>query len=83
VGRAELIKEFCRGKQALYFSVDVNKSIEILIEEFGREHATYYEILSAIAEGKRAQKEIADFTHRPVTSLPSYLRDLADLGFVQ
>jgi AAA+ ATPase superfamily predicted ATPase len=52
---------------------------DVMIEEFGREHATYYEILSAIAEGKRAQKEIADFTHRPATSLPPYLRDLVDL----
>lgn len=52
---------------------------DVMIEEFGREHATYYEILSAIAEGKRTQKEIADFIHRPGTSLPPYLRDLVDL----
>ena len=52
---------------------------DVLIEEFGREHATYHEILAAIAEGKGAQKEIADFTHLPPTSLPSYLKDLTDL----
>jgi AAA+ ATPase superfamily predicted ATPase len=52
---------------------------EVMIEEFGREHATYYEILAAIAEGKMAQKEIADFTGRAATSLPPYLRDLVDL----
>ncbi|MDI6720223.1 MAG: ATP-binding protein [Methanomicrobiales archaeon] len=52
---------------------------DVLIEEFGREHATYYEILSAIAEGKTSQKEIADFTHIAPTSLPPYLRDLIDL----
>jgi AAA+ ATPase superfamily predicted ATPase len=52
---------------------------EVMIEEFGREHATYYEILAAIAEGKMAQKEIADFTGRAPTSLPPYLRDLVDL----
>ncbi|MBN1166872.1 MAG: ATP-binding protein [Methanospirillaceae archaeon] len=52
---------------------------DVLIEEFGREHATYYEILAAIAEGKCAQKEIADFTHLAPTSLPSYLKDLTDL----
>ena len=52
---------------------------DVLIEEFGREHATYHEILAAIAEGKGAQKEIADFTHLAPTSLPSYLKDLTDL----
>lgn len=52
---------------------------DVLIEGFGREHATYHEILAAIAEGKGAQKEIADFTHLAPTSLPSYLKDLTDL----
>lgn len=52
---------------------------DVLIEEFGREHATYHEILAAIAEGKCAQKEIADFTHLAPTSLPPYLKDLTDL----
>lgn len=52
---------------------------DVLIEEFGREHATYHEILAAIAECKEAQKEIADFTHLAPTSLPSYLKDLTDL----
>ncbi|MDD4483812.1 MAG: ATP-binding protein [Methanoregula sp.] len=52
---------------------------DVLIEEFGKEHATYYEILAAIAEGKCAQKEIADYTHLEPTSLPPYLRDLVDL----
>lgn len=52
---------------------------DVLIEEFGREHATYHEILAAIALGKCAQKEIADFTHLAPTSLPPYLKDLTDL----
>ncbi|MBP2144657.1 AAA+ ATPase superfamily predicted ATPase [Methanofollis sp. W23] len=52
---------------------------DVMIEEFGREHATYYEILAAIAEGKQSQKEIADVIHRAPTSLPPYLRDLVDL----
>jgi hypothetical protein len=52
---------------------------DVVIEEFGREHATYYEILAAIAEGKRTQKEIADVVRLPATSLPPYLRDLSDL----
>lgn len=52
---------------------------DVVVEEFGREHATYYEILAAIAEGKVTQKEIADFVRLPPTSLPPYLRDLIDL----
>ena len=57
---------------------------DVLIEEFGKEHATYYEILAAIAEGKCAQKEIADFTHLGPTSLPPYLKDLVDqLGIIE
>ena len=52
---------------------------DVLIEEFGREHATYYEILSAIAEGKCAQKEMVTFTHLAPTSLPPYPKDLTDL----
>ena len=35
--------------------------------------------LQLIAEGKCAQKEIADFTHLAPTSLPPYLKDLTDL----
>jgi len=52
---------------------------DVVVEEFGREHATYYEILAAIAGGKRSQKEIADVVRLPPTSLPPYLRDLVDL----
>jgi uncharacterized protein len=52
---------------------------DVVVEEFGREHATYYEILAAIAEGKGAQKEIADVVRLPPTSLPPYFRDLVDL----
>ena len=52
---------------------------DVVIEEFGREHATYYEILAAIAQGKETQKEIADVVRLPSTSLPPYLRDLVDL----
>ena len=52
---------------------------DVMIEEFGREHATYYEILAASAQGKETQKEIADVVRLPSTSLPPYLRDLVDL----
>jgi AAA+ ATPase superfamily predicted ATPase len=52
---------------------------DIVVEEFGREHTTYYEILAAIASGKQSHKEIADAIHIAPTSLPTYLRDLLDL----
>jgi len=52
---------------------------DVVIEEFGREYATYYEILGAIALGKRTPKEIADLVSLPSTSLPPYMRDLVDL----
>lgn len=36
VGKTELIKEFIRQKKALYYFVDSNKSIEVLMREFGQ-----------------------------------------------
>ncbi len=57
---------------------------DVLIEEFGKEHATYYEIISALAEGKATQKEIADNTHISASSLPPYIDELIDLlGIVE
>lgn len=57
---------------------------DVLIEEFGKEHATYYEIISAIAEGKATQKEIADYTHISPSSLPPYIDELINLlGIVE
>lgn len=52
---------------------------DMLIEEFGKEHAAYYEIISALADGKATQKEIADYTHISASSLPSYLNELINL----
>lgn len=52
---------------------------DILIEEFGREHATYYEILLAMAMGKATKKEIGDATHISPSSLSPYLYDLIEL----
>ena len=52
---------------------------DVVVEEFGREYATYYKILGAIALGKRTPKEIADLVSLPSTSLPPYMRDLVDL----
>lgn len=52
---------------------------DVLIEEFGKEHATYYEILSAMAMGKATKKEIGDATHISPNSLSPYLYDLIEL----
>ncbi len=51
---------------------------DILIEEFGKEHATYYEILSAMARGKATKSEIGDAAHISPSSLSPYLYDLIE-----
>lgn len=56
-----------------------NEVRDVIIEEFGREHSTYYEIVSALALGKASKKEIGDLTHIETTSLSPYLYDLIDL----
>jgi len=56
-----------------------NEVRDVLIEEFGKEHATYYEILSAMAAGKAVKKEIGDATHVSPSSLSPYLYDLIEL----
>jgi len=56
-----------------------NEVRDTLMEEFGKEHATYFEILSALAVGKGTKKEIGDFTHVEPTSLSPYLYDLMNI----
>lgn len=56
-----------------------NEVQEIMIEEFGRAHPTYYEILNALALGKNTKTEMADYVHVEETSLSPYLRDLIEL----
>jgi len=56
-----------------------NEVRDILIEEFGREHATYYEIISAIAQGRCSLSDISDLTHVSSNSLAPYFYDLIDL----
>jgi AAA+ ATPase superfamily predicted ATPase len=57
---------------------------DVMVEEFGKEHPTYFEILSALAQGKCTKKEIGDATHVEATSLSPYLSDLIDLlGLVE
>ena len=61
-----------------------NEVRDVMVEEFGREHPTYFEILSALAQGKCTKKEIGDLTHVEATSLSPYLSDLIDLlGLVE
>ncbi len=52
---------------------------DILMESFGREHRTYYEILNALALGKNTKKEMSDYVGVEETSLSPYLNDLREL----
>ncbi len=52
---------------------------EILMESFGKEHRTYYEILNALALGKNTKKEMSDSVGVEETSLSPYLQDLREL----
>jgi hypothetical protein len=56
-----------------------NEVRDILVEEFGREHATYYEIISAISRGRCSLSEISDMSHISANSLGPYFYDLIDL----
>ncbi|MFQ6055253.1 MAG: ATP-binding protein [Methanosarcinales archaeon] len=49
---------------------------DIIVEGFGKEHRTYYSILTAIALGKATKKEISDLVDVKETSLSAYLYDL-------
>lgn len=61
-----------------------NEVKDVLVEEFGRLHPTYYEIISALARGRSTQKEIADMTHIAPGSLTVYLHNLINiLGIVE
>ncbi len=53
-----------------------NEVRDMMIESFGREHRTYYSILTAIALGKSTKSEIANFVDVKVTSLSRYMDDL-------
>lgn len=46
---------------------------------FGKEHSTYYEIISAISQGKCSMSEISEMTHVSSSSLSPYFYDLIDL----
>jgi AAA+ ATPase superfamily predicted ATPase len=52
---------------------------DILIEEFGKEHSTYYEIISAISQGKCSMSEISEMTHVSASSLSAYFYDMIDI----
>ncbi len=52
---------------------------DILVEEFGSEHASYHTIIAALAGGKTSMKEIGDRAGIAVTSLHPYLENLINL----
>lgn len=52
---------------------------DILVEEFGSEHASYHAIIAALAGGKTSMKEIGDRAGISVTSLHPYLDNLINL----
>ncbi|MEW6295016.1 MAG: ATP-binding protein [Candidatus Diapherotrites archaeon] len=56
-----------------------NEVRDIVIESFGKEHKTYYSILTAVALGKTTKKEICDFVDVKETSLSHYLYDLMNI----
>jgi AAA+ ATPase superfamily predicted ATPase len=61
-----------------------NEVRDTMIESFGRDHRTYYSILTAIALGKSTKSEIANFVDVKVTSLSRYMDDLMNtVGVVQ
>lgn len=56
-----------------------NEVRDTMIESFGREHKTYYSILTAIALGKSTKSEISDYVDVKVTSLSRYMDDLMNV----
>ncbi len=56
-----------------------NEVRDILVEGFGRKHATYFEVLAAIAEGRSTKSGIGDVVHVKASSLSPYLSDLRDV----
>lgn len=56
-----------------------NEVRDTMVESFGKDHPSYYAIISAIALGKTTKKEIADFSGIKESSLSPYLYDLENL----
>lgn len=56
-----------------------NEVRDILVEGFGRRHATYFEVLAAIAGGRSTLTEIGEVVSVKATSLSPYLGDLRDV----
>jgi uncharacterized protein len=55
---------------------------DFLLREELREVESYYAVLWAVAEGRRTVKEIAVASGLPERSLPYYLQQLCELGYV-
>ncbi|PXF57753.1 MAG: hypothetical protein C4B59_14650 [Candidatus Methanogaster sp.] len=68
-----VLKSMIFGKNALL----QDEVRQILINEFGRNYATYFSILEAASLGKNTLKEISDTTGIPMNSLGKYLNELA------
>ncbi|MFT4304845.1 MAG: ATP-binding protein [Candidatus Woesearchaeota archaeon] len=56
-----------------------NEIKDNMVEEFGKEHKTYYSILLSLSLGKNTKKEIEDLVDVKGTSLSPYLYDLIDI----
>lgn len=56
-----------------------NEVSDTMIESFGKEHPTYFGILSAISQGKRGTVEIANRVGINATSLYPYISDLESI----
>ena len=52
---------------------------DTMVESFGKNHASYYAVINAIALGKATKKEISDFAGIRETSIYPYLYDLEEL----
>lgn len=68
-----VLKSLIFGKNALL----QDEVRQILINEFGKNYATYFSILEAVSLGKNTLKEISDTTGIPMNSLGKYLNELA------
>ena len=56
-----------------------NEVSDTMVESFGKEHPTYFAIISAISQGKHGTVEIANQVGINPTSLSPYMTDLEDV----
>ena len=68
----EIVKKLFLEKDAIL----KNEAKEILIEEFGSQHLTFFAILEAIAGGATRLNQIAARLNMPSTAIPQFLTEL-------